>query len=323
MSLETLVSRTALLQRAMQAVMKDKEHYGTIPGCGEKPTLFKAGAEKLAFLFRLAPNFSVEVIELAGGHREYRVQCTMCSPDGMALGQGLGSACTMESKWRYRSENTGKVVPKEFWAGRDRLMLGGPDYFERKVKDKNGNPVWLIFHRIEVADIADVYNTVLKMAAKRAQVAATLTVTGASDLFSQDLEDLEHQEAEAAAVEAEAPAAKESKVADRMKAQRQADPHGSGVSAPVAGEPAAPTTPKNGQEVDWDKASPDSVILEVDRLIVDSGLTKAQADSWAMKRHGGKIDSLPVADLRPLCKIPYKWLAEVKQFAGAVPAGNR
>jgi hypothetical protein len=41
----------------------------------------------------------------------------------------------------------------------------------------------------ERSDIADVYNTVLKMAKKRALVDATLTVTGAADLFTQDLID--------------------------------------------------------------------------------------------------------------------------------------
>ena len=41
--------------------------------------------------------------------------------------------------------------------------------------------------RTEPADLA---NTVLKMACKRAQLAMTLNVTAASDIFSQDLDDL-------------------------------------------------------------------------------------------------------------------------------------
>ena len=44
--------------------------------------------------------------------------------------------------------------------------------------------------RVENPDVADTYNTVLKMAKKRAQVDATLTVVGASDILTQDLEDL-------------------------------------------------------------------------------------------------------------------------------------
>jgi hypothetical protein len=47
-------------------------------------------------------------------------------------------------------------------------------------KDQSGRTV-------ENADIADVYNTVLKMAKKRAHIDATLTATGAADMFTQDL----------------------------------------------------------------------------------------------------------------------------------------
>jgi len=43
--------------------------------------------------------------------------------------------------------------------------------------------------RVENTDLADTYNTVLKMAKKRALVDATLTATAASDIFNQDLED--------------------------------------------------------------------------------------------------------------------------------------
>ena len=43
--------------------------------------------------------------------------------------------------------------------------------------------------RVENSDLADTYNTVLKMAKKRALVDATLTATAASDIFTQDLED--------------------------------------------------------------------------------------------------------------------------------------
>ena len=44
--------------------------------------------------------------------------------------------------------------------------------------------------RVEHDNPADYYNTALKMAKKRAQVDATLTVTAASDFFTQDLEPL-------------------------------------------------------------------------------------------------------------------------------------
>ena len=44
--------------------------------------------------------------------------------------------------------------------------------------------------KAENPDIADTYNTVLKMAKKRAHVDAIITVTAASDIFTQDVEDL-------------------------------------------------------------------------------------------------------------------------------------
>jgi hypothetical protein len=67
-------------------------------------------------------------------------------------------------------------------------LIGGPGYGTGKVDD-----IWqicLIGEKMENPDIADQYNTVLKMAKKRAHVDAILTATGASDIFTQDVEDM-------------------------------------------------------------------------------------------------------------------------------------
>jgi hypothetical protein len=48
--------------------------------------------------------------------------------------------------------------------------------------------------RQENPDIADVYNTVLKMAKKRALVDATITACAASDIFTQDMEEGHEEE---------------------------------------------------------------------------------------------------------------------------------
>jgi hypothetical protein len=50
-----LTEQVALIQNVMRSVMKDGEHFGKIPGCGEKPSLLKPGAEKLCFTFRMDP----------------------------------------------------------------------------------------------------------------------------------------------------------------------------------------------------------------------------------------------------------------------------
>jgi len=151
MTLKQVADRVNLVHQVLDKVLKQGTHYGMVPGCGKKMVLFKPGADVLAMTFRLVPQFQVTKTDLGNGHREYDVTCSMYGPDGELLGQGVGSGSTMEKKYRYR-------------------------------KDDNNN-------RIENEDIADVHNTVLKMAKKRAHVDATLTVTGAADIFTQDLID--------------------------------------------------------------------------------------------------------------------------------------
>jgi hypothetical protein len=140
-------------------VLQKGEHYGEIPGCGKKPTLLQAGAEKIAYMFHLVPSYTVTRYEMGGGHREYEVECVLASRDtGERVGEGLGTCSTMESKYRYRSE----------W---------NPE--TRRKDKKRENP-----------DIADTWNTVLKMAKKRAFVDAVKSTTAASDIFTQDIEDM-------------------------------------------------------------------------------------------------------------------------------------
>ena len=144
------------IQYLMKSVLKDGTHYGTIKGCGDKPTLLQPGAEKIAYMFKLVPTYKVEREQLGGGHREYTVECTLTSRGtGEVMGFGVGECSTMESKYRYRWDGY----------GRDR-------------------------RRVENPDVADVWNTCLKMAKKRAFVDAVKSTTAASDVFTQDIEDM-------------------------------------------------------------------------------------------------------------------------------------
>lgn len=199
MSPETVVRQVNLVQQVMKQAMKDGEHFGIIPGC-QKPSLFKSGAEKLSLTFRLAPSYEVLQANGENGHREYRVNCTLTHiPTGQVFGQGVGVCSTMESKYRYRGGEkvgTGKPVPKDYWnlkkegkAKEAQDMIGGRGYSAAKV-----DGIWQICEmgeKQENPDIADTYNTVLKMAKKRAHVDAVLTATAASDIFTQDVEDMD------------------------------------------------------------------------------------------------------------------------------------
>lgn len=194
-----VIAQVDCIQGVMKAVMRENEHYGKIPGCGDKPALLKAGAEKLNLAFRMEPSFDITTIDYDRGHREYRITCNMNSVlTGRRLGSGVGSACTLETKWRYRLgpvEFTGREVPKEYWNLRKTdpqkalEMIGGKGFSTRK----NDAGTWEIVkqgERVEHDNPADVWNTVLKMAKKRALVDAVLTVTAASDIFTQDIEEM-------------------------------------------------------------------------------------------------------------------------------------
>jgi hypothetical protein len=199
MSVEAVVDRKRKIQQVLKAVMIEGEHYGKIPGCGDKPALFKAGAEVLATTFGLAPRFKIVRTDLPNSHREYEVTCTLRHiASQFDVGEGVGAATTMESKHRWRG--SGRKCPE---CGQAAIIKGSAQYgggwlcFAKKggcgAKWKEGDPAIekQDTGRIENPDPADQYNTVLKMAKKRAQVDATLTAVGASDILTQDLDDLD------------------------------------------------------------------------------------------------------------------------------------
>ncbi|MCK9569980.1 hypothetical protein M0R72_13640 [Candidatus Pacearchaeota archaeon] len=183
------------IQALMKSVMQPGTHYGKIPGT-DKVSLLKAGAEKLGFTFRLLPKFTVTRNDLPGGHREYEVTCDLWHQGGAFAGQGVGNCSTMESKYRYRNiadfEDTGDPIPADSKEKKQEYRKQG--YGMKKI---DGAWCWVKYKdssRQENPDIADTYNTVLKMAKKRAVVDATITACAASDIFTQDIADPEEEE---------------------------------------------------------------------------------------------------------------------------------
>jgi hypothetical protein len=176
-SLAEIKGHVQLVQQVLNGVMKAKTHYDVIPGT-DKPTLLKPGAELLCMAFRIAPEY---VTEDLSGHDEvrYRVICKgVHQQTGLVLGAGMGECSSSEEKYKWRRA----VCDEEF--------DDTPEERRRKkyARGKQGSHYVIKQIRTEPADVA---NTVLKMAAKRAQVAMTLNVTAASDMFSQDLEEMD------------------------------------------------------------------------------------------------------------------------------------
>ena len=195
-----LKERMTQIQQLVKEVFEKDVHFGAIPGCGDKPALFKAGAELACAMFRLVPKFDVSEQHIDGGHYRVRITCSLYGPDGSFWGQGLGSATTMESKHRYRgfeAKPTDRGVPSAYWNAkrsndmkRAQELLGGAGFIAKKI---NGN--WMICEatgeKQENTDPADQENTVLKMAKKRSLSDAVLTATGMSAIFTQDMAELE------------------------------------------------------------------------------------------------------------------------------------
>ena len=192
MSAADVINQVKLIQNIYKEVLQKDVHYGIIPGC-DKPTLLQPGAQKMLLTFRLSPMFEIETNNLPNGHREHIVKCVLTQINKNAVwGSGVGSASTMESKHRYRNvadfELTGNPIPADSKEKKKEYRRQG--YGMKKV---DGVWEWVKYKdsvREENPDIADTYNTVLKMAKKRAMVDATLNSLACGDIFTQDMEDL-------------------------------------------------------------------------------------------------------------------------------------
>jgi len=157
-SIDTLVERVNLIKDAMRRCMVEGQHFGTIPGT-KKPSLWKPGAELICTLFQLGTRYPNHTNQVGReqGHFVFTLTCELFHiPSGRVIGEGVGAGTTMEYRYRIQTE------------------------------DRHTDHGQLIKAKYTPYDF---YNTVLKIAKKRAMVDAVLTVTGASEIFTQDTED--------------------------------------------------------------------------------------------------------------------------------------
>lgn len=145
-SIQGTMSKIKSFQELIHKTLIAGTDYGTIPGCGDKPTLKKPGAEKVIMLSGVTSEYTVtkQIEDYDIGFFAYTVKSVL-SKNGIKITEGLGSCNTREKKYI------------------------------------NHDPYTLA-------------NTCLKMAKKRAQVDATLTIASLSDRFTQDIEDFKNQD---------------------------------------------------------------------------------------------------------------------------------
>lgn len=192
-ALEDLKAFRTFVQHELKADLD----FGKIPGAGDKPTLFQPGAQKICFYFNCYPDFEVQTTELGDGHVEYRVKAKLVNrASGNIVGSGLGSCSTKESRHRYR--NAARTCPE---CGQATIIKGKEEYGGGWLcwAKKGGCGTKFDIDDPDVANQAtgqvenpnphDQRNTALKMAVKRALVAAALCLGCASEMYTQDIED--------------------------------------------------------------------------------------------------------------------------------------
>ena len=234
MSLEVALQRRSMLVEFTRRIMVPDQDFGTIPGTSSKPTLLKPGAEKLCSFFGLEPEFNqvVEECDWTGerhaGEPFYYIRYSVrLHRGGRVLGVGEGSCNSWESKYRWRQGS--RKCPK---CGQEAIIAGKEEYGGGWLCWKKKNGCGATFKdddaaiksqqvgRIPNPDIADVINTIQKMAQKRALVAAVLIATGASEFYTQDIEDSPAQGVGSAEKAAEV---RDRRIAE-LKAQAQPEP---------------------------------------------------------------------------------------------------
>ena len=199
-------SRLARIQRA---VMTEDVDYGVIPGTSGKPTILKGGAELLNKMAQLHPEYQNDVDFIGPEEgtvpkhllKEYPwpmisvvSHCNLIR-NREIVAQGSGSCSNWEKKYRWRVAE--KICPE---CSKSTVIKGKEEYgggfvcwkkpggCGKKWNDAEGGKIWADIGMIPNPEPMEQFNTILKMAQKRAMLAATLTAHAASNIFTQDMD---------------------------------------------------------------------------------------------------------------------------------------
>lgn len=159
--LDNMTEQRKLLKEFVSDHLNKDIDYGIIPGT-KKPCLFKPGAEKLRGLFgvNITLNCTKDQLDIANNFAMYNYKAQVLRGDNL-ISECEGSANSQEQKYKERT----------VWRWDDKAR--------KKVSIKEATPV------------CDILNTLQKMAQKRAFVGAVIMATGASDFFTQDIDEPE------------------------------------------------------------------------------------------------------------------------------------
>lgn len=196
-ALEFEAGQRKLLGEYVRSQMIDGTDYGVIPGTDRK-TLLKPGAEKLCGLFHCVAEYTLEdkTEDWERGLFNYRFSCHIVSPSGGVVAEGVGSCSSFEKKYRWRAAE--RVCPS---CGKAAIIKGKAEYgggylcwakrdgCGAKFGDNDPQITNQAVGQVENPDRADLTNTILKMAKKRALIDAAISLARCSDLFTQDVDE--------------------------------------------------------------------------------------------------------------------------------------
>lgn len=206
-----LANRDYVIKRVKPTLIVGVDVY-SLPGAKAdkdghvKQSLGKSGAEKLATIFNLAVSFEIDKETMAAigatvAGRQYVAYKAIVTSAGIFKGEGRGASFLEEMRNSYRM-----IFESEFNGLTDeqKESCQGPLAGTSK---KTGKPY--TFWRIPEPPVFDplALNKAIKMAQKSAHVDAIIRVTGMSDLFTQDVEDMDASQFEPAETDTTPPAA--------------------------------------------------------------------------------------------------------------------
>ena len=160
------------LGQIVERRFKEGHHYMHIPGTpkDQRPHLCDPGISLIAAGYHLRPEYRVleSVTDEEGNYSVALEASYIHIPTGAKVSAGIGTATTKEVKYAYRWVGLAQVP-----SGLDRTLL--------TTRERRGDGAKQ--YRINNPDMGDLYNTIWKMAAKRAEGDAVLKLPGCSELF--------------------------------------------------------------------------------------------------------------------------------------------
>lgn len=181
------IARESALRSVITGYVKDNlvegHHYyylnSNSKSEGAKPGIAKEGALNICSLFKVTPIPQAPVLTFdAEGHMTVQARVDIVNREGALVASGAGMASTRESKYAAQKK----------WLWESKLPAGvSKEDLPREERTNQKGVKYFVYQLETTSNPADHYNTVLKMAEKRALVGACTHLPLVSELFTTGL----------------------------------------------------------------------------------------------------------------------------------------